>query len=267
LASGPSLTGIDTTVAHPARIWNYWLGGKDNFAVDRQVGEQLMSIFPELVDSARADRQFLARAVQYLAGQEEIRQFLDIGTGLPTADNTHQIAQHVAPESRIVYVDNDPLVLSHARALLTSTTQGKCDYLHADVRDPAAILSDAAATLDLARPVAVIMLGVLNFILDPDEAQAIVHRLVASIPSGSYLVISHPTAEVDPELAMRVQQTWNRQGAVPMRVRTREEIVQLFGDLDLVEPGVVSCSRWRPGPVDIGEIVEVAHFCGVARKP
>ena len=267
LASAHSLTGIDTTVAHPARIWNYWLGGKDNFAVDRQVGEQLMSILPELISSVRADRQFLARAVRYLARQEGIRQFLDIGTGLPTADNTHEIAQIEAPGSRIVYVDNDPLVLSHARALLTSAPEGACDYIHADVRDPAAILSAAAETLDLARPVAIMMLGVLNFILDPDEAQAIVRRLVDSVPSGSFLVISHPTAEVDPEPAMRMQQVWNRQGAVPMRVRTREEIVQFFDDLDLVEPGVVSCSRWRPDPVDIGEIVEVAHFCGVARKP
>lgn len=266
-ASGPPGTGIDTTVAHPARIWNYWIGGKDNFAVDREVGERLMSILPELVRSVRADRQFLARAVQYLADHEGIRQFLDIGTGLPTADNTHQIAQRVAPESRIVYVDNDPLVLSHARALLTSTPQGACDYIHADVRDPGAILSGAAATLDLARPVAIMMLGILNFVLDPGEAQAIVHRLLDSVPSGSYLVISHPTAEVDPEPAMRMQQVWNQQGAVPIRMRTREEIIRFFDGLDLVEPGVVSCSRWRPGPVDVGEIVEVAHFCGVARKP
>ena len=265
--SGPSGTGIDTTVAHPARIWNYWLGGKDNFEVDRQVGEMLMSILPELVDSARADRQFLARAVQYLAGQEGIRQFLDIGTGLPTADNTHQIAQRVAPESRIVYVDNDPLVLSHARALLTSTPQGACDYIHADVHDPGTILAGAAATLDFARPVAIVMLGILNFVLDPDEAQAILHLLLDSVPSGSYLVISHPTAEVDPEPAMRMMQAWNRQGAVPMRIRSREEIVRFFDGLELVEPGVVSCSRWRPDPVNVGEIVDVAHFCGVARKP
>src|SRR5215472_2309476 len=231
-ASGLSRTGIDTSVAHPARIWNYWLGGKDNFAVDREVGEQLMAILPGLVHSARADRQFLARAVEYLVGQEGIRQFLDIGTGLPTADNTHQIAQRMAPESRIVYVDNDPLVLSHARALLTSTPQGACDYIHADVHDPGAILSGAAATLDFAKPVAIMMLGILNFVLDPDEVRSIVDLLLGSVPSGSYLVVSHPTTEVDPEPAKRLQQAWNQQGAVPVRTRTREEIVRFFDGLD-----------------------------------
>ena len=267
--SAPDLsrTGIDTSVAHPARIWNYWLGGKDNFTVDREIGERLISILPELVDSVRADRQFLARAVEYLAGQEGIRQFLDIGAGLPTAENTHQIAQRMAPESRIAYVDNDPLVLSHARALLTGTPQGACDYIHADVREPGTILAGAAATLDLARPVAIMMLGILNFVLDDDEAQAILGRLLDGVPSGSYLVISHPTAEVDPEPAMRMQQVWNRQGAAPLRIRTREEIARFFDGLDLVEPGVVSCSRWWPGRAGDGEIAEVAHFCGVARKP
>ena len=266
-ASGQSRTGIDTSVAHPARIWNYWLGGKDNFEVDREIGERLIVILPELVDSVRADRRFLARAVEYLAGQVGIRQFLDIGTGLPTADNTHQIAQRLAPEARIVYVDNDPLVLSHARALLTSTPQGACDYIHADVHEPGPILAGAASTLDLAKPVAIMMLGILNFVLDADEAQAIVRRLLDSVPSGSYLVISHPTTEVDPEAAMRLQQVWNRQGAAPLRTRTREEVVRFFDDLDLVEPGVVSCSRWRADQADPGEIAEVAHFCGVARKP
>ena len=266
-ATDSSRTGVDATVAHPARIWNYWLGGKDNFDVDRVVGERLMSILPELVLSVRADRQFLARAVRYLVGQEGIRQFLDIGTGLPTADNTHQIAQRAAPESRIVYVDNDPLVLSFARALLTGTPQGACDYIHADVRDPGTILARTAATLDLARPVAIMMLGILNFVLDSDEAQAIVRRFIDSVPSGSYLVISHPTAEVNPEAAKRLQQAWNQRGAVPVRMRTREEIAQFFDGLDLIEPGVVSCSRWRPESVGAGEIVDVAHFCGVARKP
>jgi len=266
-ASGLSRTGIDTSVAHPARIWNYWLGGKDNFEADREIGERLIAILPELVDSVRADRQFLARAVEYLGGQVGIRQFLDIGTGLPTADNTHQIAQRMAPESRIVYVDNDPLVLTHARALLTSTPQGACDYIHADVHEPGTIVAGAAGTLDLTQPVAIMMLGILNFVLDADEAQAILHRLLDSVPSGSYLVISHPTTEVDPEPAMRMQQVWNRQGAAPLRTRTRDEVVRFFDGLDLVEPGVVSCSRWRPGQADPGEIAEVAHFCGVARKP
>ena len=266
-ASGSQRTGIDTSVSHSARIWNYWLGGKDNYQVDREVGEQIVSFVPELVRSARADRQFLARAVHYLAGEEGIRQFLDIGTGLPTANNTHQVAQRVAPEARIVYVDNDPLVLSHARALLTSTPQGACDYIDADVRDPGKILRGAATTLDLARPVAIMLLGILNFVLDPGEAQAIVAQLLDAIPSGSYLAISHPTTEVDAEPMNQALQFWNAQGSAPMRLRTREEIVRFFDGLDLVEPGVVSCSHWRPDQADIGKIVEVTHFCGVARKP
>jgi O-methyltransferase involved in polyketide biosynthesis len=265
--SAVALTGIDTSVPHPARIWNYWLGGKDNFGVDRELAERLMLILPELVQSVRADRQFLARAVEYLAGQEGISQFLDIGTGLPTADNTHQIAQRVAPESRIVYVDNDPLVLSHARALLTSKPQGACDYIHADVREPGTILSAAAATLDFSQPVAIVMLGILNFVIDPDEAQAIVNRLLDGVPSGSYLVISHPTSQVNPEAATRMQQAWNQRGAAPIRTRTSEEIARFFDSLDLVEPGVVSCSRWRRSPAGADDIAEVAHFCGVARKP
>ncbi len=258
---------IDTTVSHSARIWNYWLGGKDNYAVDREVGEQILSFVPELVRSARADRYFLARAVRYLAGDEGIRQFLDIGTGLPTVDNTHEVAQRVAPDSRIVYVDNDPLVLVHARALLTSTPQGACDYIDADVRDPDKILRGAAQTLDLAQPVAIMMLGILNFVLGTDEAQAIVHRLLDSVPSGSYLVLSHPTTEVDAESMTQAVQFWNQQGSAPMTLRTRAELMRFFDRVDLVEPGVVSCSRWRPDLTDIGEIVDVTHFCGVARRP
>jgi len=258
---------IDTTVSHSARIWNYWLGGKDNYAVDREVGEQILSFVPELVRSARADRYFLARAVRYLAGDEGIRQFLDIGTGLPTVDNTHEVAQRVAPDSRIVYVDNDPLVLVHARALLTSTPQGACDYIDADVRDPDKILRGAAQTLDLAQPVAIMMLGILNFVLGTDEAQAIVHRLLDSVPSGSYLVLSHPTTKVDAESMTQAVQFWNQQGSAPMTLRTRAELMRFFDRVDLVEPGVVSCSRWRPDLTDIGEIVDVTHFCGVARRP
>jgi S-adenosyl methyltransferase len=264
-ASAPQRTAIDTTVSHSARIWNYWLGGKDNYQVDREVGDQILSYVPELVRSARADRQFLVRAVQYLAGEEGIRQFLDIGTGLPTADNTHQVAQRVAPGSRIVYADNDPLVLVHARALLTSTPQGACDYLDADVRDPGTILQGAARTLDLARPVAVMLLGILNFVLDDSEAQSVVRQLLDGVPSGSYLVISHPTTEVDAEPMTQAVQFWNQQGSALMTLRTRADIIRFFDGMDLAEPGVVSCSRWRPGE-DTGQIAEVTHFCGVARK-
>jgi O-methyltransferase involved in polyketide biosynthesis len=264
-ASGSPQTAIDTTVSHSARIWNYWLGGKDNYQVDREVGEQILAFVPELVRSARADRQFLARAVRYLVGEERIRQFLDIGTGLPTVDNTHEVAQRVAPDSRIVYVDNDPLVLVHARALLTSTPQGACDYIEADVRDPGTIVSGAARTLNLAEPVAIMMLGILNFVLDSGQAQAIVRQLLDAVPSGSYLVISHPTTEVDAEPMIQAVQFWNQQGSAQMTLRTREEIVRFFDGTDLVEPGVVSCSRWRPEQTDADKIVDVTHFCGVAR--
>ncbi|MFW6692748.1 SAM-dependent methyltransferase [Streptomyces sp. MAR4 CNX-425] len=259
---------IDTTVSHSARIWNYWLGGKDNYDVDRRVGDEILGFVPELVRSARADRQFLTRAVRYLAGEAGIRQFLDVGTGLPTVDNTHEVAQRVAPESRIVYVDNDPLVLAHAHALLTSSDAGATAYIDADVRDPDTILREAARTLDFDRPVAITMLGILNFVLDDDEARSIVHRLLDRVPPGSYLVISHPTTEVDGEAMTGAVDYWNSQGTAQMRLRTRDELARLFDRVTLVEPGVVSCSRWRPAEdVELGRIVDVTHFCGVGVKP
>ena len=189
---------LDTGVAHTARTWNYWLGGKDNFAPDREVGEQILQFLPNMRITARADRAFLGRAVRYLAGEAGIRQFLDVGTGLPTADNTHEVAQAVAPESRIVYVDNDPLVLVHARALLTSTPQGVTDYVEADLHDPDKVLQEAARTLDFTQPVALTLLGVLNFVVDDDEAQAVINRLLDAVPAGSYLAIAHASNEVTP---------------------------------------------------------------------
>jgi hypothetical protein len=253
---------IDSTVSHSARIWNYWLGGKDHYPVDKQVGDQILAFVPELVRSARADRHFLARAVRYLTGQG-IRQFLDIGTGLPTVDNTHEVAQRAAPESRIVYADNDPLVLAHARALLTSTAEGACDYIDADVHDPESILRQAERTLDFGQPVAVVMLGIVNFIIDTAEAERIVRRLVDAVPAGSYLVISHPTTEVDAEPMTKAVQFWNQQGSAPMTLRTQQELLRFFDGMELVDPGVVTCSRWRP---DVVETVDVTHFGGVARK-
>ena len=177
--------GIDTTIPQPARFWDYMLGGRDNYPIDREVGQQVLAIFPDLLDSARADRGFLVRVVRYLVKDAGIRQLLDIGTGLPTANNTHQVAQPNAPECRIVYVDNDPMVLVHARALLTSTAEGKTDYLHADVRDPELILEGVADTLDFTQPVALMLLGIMNYILDSTEAHSIVKRLVDALPSGS----------------------------------------------------------------------------------
>ncbi|MFF0203491.1 SAM-dependent methyltransferase [Streptomyces sp. NPDC005017] len=256
---------LRTDVSHSARIWNYWLGGKDNYPVDQEVGDQILSFVPELPRSAVADRAFLARAVRHLAGEVGVRQFLDIGTGLPTAENTHEVAQRVDPSCRIVYVDNDPLVLNHAHALLTSTREGATDYIEADVNDPEAILRGAAATLDLQRPVAVTMLGILNFVMDTGEAARIVHRLLDALPSGSHLAISHPTTEVDGEAMTQAVEYWNSQGSAPMTLRTRDDLARFFDHVDLLEPGIVSCSRWRPEPG--AEPVQVTHFAGVGRKP
>ena len=258
---------INTAVAHSARFWNYLLGGKDNYAVDRELAEQIIAVIPSFRDTVRAERRFLARAVRYLAGSAGIRQFLDIGTGLPTANNTHEVAQATAPESRVVYVDNDPIIMVHARALLTSTPQGKTDYVQADLREPDTILREAARTLDFTRPVGLMLLGILNFITDTDEAHAIVDRLLDALPSGSHLVISHPTAEVDGEAIKETMRLWNKQGAAPIVARSRQELIRFFEGRELWEPGVVSCSRWRPDcSSTLGGPVEVFHFSGVGRK-
>jgi len=258
---------IDTSVAHTARVWNYWLGGKDNYPVDRAVGDQIRALMPEIVDSARADRGFLVRVVRYLTSEVGIRQFLDIGTGLPTVNNTHEVAQKLAPECRIVYVDNDPLIMAHARALLTSSPQGRTDYIHADLRDPDTILREATRTLDFTQPVALMLLGILNFILDDREAHTIVNRLLDALPSGSYLAVSHPTAEVDTERVLEGMRLWNESATPPIRPRSRQELTRFFDRLELLEPGVVSDSLWRPDPSDLGAPIEGHHFGGVGRKP
>jgi len=257
---------IDTTRAHTARIWNYWLGGKDNYPVDRQVGDQIRQLHPGIGDYARADRVFLGRAVQHLAGEAGIRQFLDIGTGLPTADNTHQVAQSIAPDSRIVYVDNDPLVLVHARALLTSTPEGACDYIDADMRDPGRILAEAARTMDFTQPVAVTMLGVVIFVGDDEDPYGIVRRFMDAVPAGSYLVLSHTiTSPAMPDVDAAVA-FWNEHGTPKLTQRTPEQVTRFFDGLDLLEPGVVSCSRWRPEATPWGEPAEVAMYGGVGKK-
>jgi O-methyltransferase involved in polyketide biosynthesis len=259
---------IDTSVAHSARIWNYWLGGKDNYPIDRTVGDKILEMFPHIAELARADRAFLGRAVRYLVGEAGIRQFLDIGTGLPTADNTHEVAQRIAPECRIVYVDNDPLVLAHARALLTGTPQGATDYLDADLRDPDKIVHEAAKTLDFRQPVAVMLLGVLHHISDDAEAYAVVDRLLDAVPSGSYLVIAHSTNEITGAAMDEAVQHWNQFGKPPMTLRTPQAIARFFDRLELLEPGVVSTSRWRPDPVETsgGPVPETDEFCAVGRK-
>jgi len=259
-------TAIDTTVPHSARIWNYWLGGKDNYVVDREAGDAYIKVFPGIVDVARAQRGFLTRSVVYLAGEAGIRQFLDVGTGLPTADNTHQVAQRVAREARIVYVDSDPLVLAHARALLTSTPEGTTAYIDADLRQAGKITAEAAQTLDFAEPIALILHGVLGHVADTGEARSIVHSLMGALPSGSYLDLADGTSYTAEEFG-QAQQGYNETGAVPYVLRTPEEIASFFDGLELVEPGVVSCPRWRPDLVPGGPPAVLDVFGGVARKP
>ncbi|MEU6064086.1 SAM-dependent methyltransferase [Streptomyces sp. NPDC047082] len=257
---------LNTTVAHNARVWNYWIGGKDHYEVDQRVGEHVAGMFPVIRAVARADRDFLGRAVRFLAVERRVRQFLDIGTGLPTVDNTHEMAQRIAPESRIVYVDNDPIVLMHARTLLTSTPEGVTDYIDADVHDPDSIVGHAAETLDLDRPVAVMMLGILNFVLDTDKARDIVHRVMAAVPSGSFLVLTHPTFDADlgGEGNIAAMKFWNENATPPITARTRAEIADFLEGLDLLEPGLVPCSQWRAGT---DSAAAVPQFGAVAVKP
>jgi O-methyltransferase involved in polyketide biosynthesis len=261
----PTPPQIDTSVPHSARVWNYFLGGKDNFPADREAADIALALMPSLVEAARADRAFLVRAVRYLAGEAGIRQFLDIGTGLPTANNTHEVAQRIAPDCRIVYVDNDPLVLVHARALLTSTPEGATDYIEADLRDPDKILQEAARTLDFTQPIALMLLGIVNFIIDDAEAHAIVDRLLDALPSGSYLAMTHPTKEVHGDQVEEAMRRWNQSGATPICARSRQELARFFDRLELLAPGVVSSSQWRPDPG--ANTVEVAEYCAVGRKP
>jgi hypothetical protein len=257
------LSRLDTSVAHSARLWNYLLGGKDNFAADREAAEQVLTFMPELVQSARYNREFLGRVVPFLAADCGIGQFLDIGTGLPTANNTHEVAQRTRSDARIVYVDNDPMVLVHARALLTSTPEGATDYIDADIRDIDGILGEAARTLDFEQPMAVMLLGILNFVIEDDAAHAIVRKVLDAVPSGSYLVISHPTMEVHREAVEQAMQMWNASGAAPICARTPDEISRFFDGLEILEPGLVTVSQWRPNGNDTTTVTE---WCGVGRK-
>ena len=258
---------INTSVPHSARIWNYWLGGKDNFPVDRAAGEQFRQAFPGIDEVTRASRGFLTRAVGYLAGEAGIGQFLDVGTGLPTADNTHQVAQRIAPRSRIVYVDNDPVVLAHARALLTSAPEGATDYIDADLHDPDKILEAAGATLDFGKPVALMLMGILGHVTDDDQALSIVRRLLGILASGSYLALYDGT-DTNPA-GVEAQERYNQSGAVPYKLRGPQQIAGFFDGLELVEPGVVSVSHWRPNPAEAagGLPAHVDAFGGVGRKP
>ncbi|MDH6224063.1 MULTISPECIES: SAM-dependent methyltransferase [Streptomyces] len=254
---------IDTSVPHSARIWNYWLGGKDNYPVDEEAGNAYTAVFPGITTIARSSRAFLGRSIRHLVVECGIRQFLDVGTGLPTSDNTHEVAQRHAPDARIVYVDNDPLVLTHARALLTSTPEGTTAYLDADLYRPEAIIEAAAETLDLTRPTALILSGTLGHVRDHATARDLVRRLMAGLPTGSYLCVNDGSRGVDPEYE-RAQDGYNETGAVPYFLRPVEEIEAYFEGMEMVEPGVVSVPLWHPE--EGADTTPIGQHGGVGRK-
>jgi O-methyltransferase involved in polyketide biosynthesis len=258
--------GIDTTVPHPARVYDYWLGGKDNFEADRRTAEAGYRAFPGVLQSVRANRAFLARVVRHLVTEAGIRQFLDIGSGLPTASNTHEIAQEKAPESRIVYVDSDPVAVLHAQVMLRSAPEGRTAFFQADARDPALVLNYAAATLDFRKPVAVILFGVLHFLLDEEQVAGIVAALSAAIAPGSHLAISHLASDIEPETVTRFADSMAENGFPRLALRDRAQVVGQFTGLDLLDPGVVPVSRWRPDTGAEADAVTVL-WGGVARKP
>jgi hypothetical protein len=258
---------VDPTVPSPARVWNFWVGGKDHFEADRALAEQFGEVVPQMPLIARRTRQFIADTVGKLAA-DGVRQFLDIGTGLPTADNTHEVAQRVAPDSRIVYVDNDPVVLAHARALLTSSQEGKTAYLDADLRDPDKILAQAAETLDFSQPVAVLLVAVLHFIPDADDPYRIVTTLTGALPSGSYLGILHAASDVGSDDMPEAERRYNEQASARFSARDREHVSRFFDGLELTGPGLVNLSRWPSVTSgDSSANADVAAYCGLARKP
>jgi S-adenosyl methyltransferase len=258
-------TGIDRTVPHSARIWNYYLGGKDNYQVDRDAADAMLAIYPRYAIKARTCRYFLLRVVRFLTLEAGVRQFLDIGTGLPTAENTHEVAQKFAPGSRIVYVDNDPLVLAHARSLLTSSTDGVTHYIDADLRDPERILTQAREVLDFDEPIALLLLGVLGHIGDYDEARAIVRRLVDALPSGSYLAQCDGTTT--DQSYVKVLQDYKDTMGLPYLARGHEQVAAYFEGLELIEPGVVPIHLWQPEPGLVGVPAAVDESGGIGRKP
>jgi trans-aconitate methyltransferase len=257
---------FDTAVPHIARVYDYWLGGKDNFAADRQMGERTLQAYPNLVYSVRANRAFLARTVRFLAGEMGIRQFLDIGTGIPTANNTHEVAQRIAPEARIVYVDNDPVVLSHAKALLKSSPEGACAYIDADLRDPDTILAGAADTLDFSQPVAVMLIAVMHFVGDDAQAGAIVNRLMAACVPGSFVAMSHAASDIDAAQMAEMVRRLNESTAEKTTLRDRAGVARLFEGLELVEPGLIRAAEWRP-TTELEAASPAALWGGVARQP
>lgn len=244
------MTGIDTSKPHPARMYDWYLGGKDNYPVDEEMGRQMLALDPRVPVMARVNRAFMHRATRWLA-TNGVRQFLDIGTGIPTEPNLHQVAQAVAPEARVVYCDNDPIVLAHAAALLRGTPEGVTEYLQADVRDPATIVEGARKILDLSRPVALSLVALLHFVPDEDGAHELVAELLSALPSGSYLMMTHATADFTPEESAAATEKLRAAG-VTLALRSRDEFAGFFGGLELVEPGVVVVPEWHP---ELGEPV------------
>ncbi|MFF7311173.1 SAM-dependent methyltransferase [Streptomyces sp. NPDC008137] len=259
---------MDTTRPHPARMYDWYLGGKDNYPVDEEMGRQMLALDPRVPVMARVNRAFMHRATRWLA-RNGVRQFLDIGTGIPTEPNLHQVAQEIAPDARVVYCDNDPIVLAHAAALLRGTDEGATEYLQADVRDPDAILEGARRVLDFSRPVALSLIALLHFVSDEDGGHELVRRLLAELPSGSYLVITHATADFTPEESRAATEKLRAAG-VTLALRSREEFTRFFDGLDLVEPGVEVPHHWHP---ELGEPVPgqddgvIPGYGAVARKP
>jgi S-adenosyl methyltransferase len=257
-----ALSRLDTTTAHSARVWNYLLGGKDHFTADRETGDLVLKMFPDIAHLARLQRGFLVRAVRYLAGEAGIRQFLDIGTGLPTADNTHEVAQAVAPGSRIVYADNDPMVLVHAQALLTSAPEGVTSYVEADVRDPDTIVAEAARVLDLSQPVALVMLGIMGQLPDSDDPHALARRYLGALPAGSYLALCDGT-DTRPSLNEAIA-IYNQNSSSSYHLRSPEQVRAFFDGLAVVPPGLVPASEWQAD----GELTGAdPTICGVGFKP
>jgi hypothetical protein len=258
---------LDPTVPNPARVWNFWVGGKDHFEADRDLAERFGQVVPRMPLIAALTRRFLASTVSQLT-TDGIRQFLDIGTGLPTANNTHEVAQQAAPESRIVYVDNDPVVLAHARALLTSSLEGRTAYLDDDIRNPAKILAEAAETLDFRQPVAVLLIAVLHFVSDSDNPHGIVAALMDAVPSGSYLAVVHAANDAGVEDMSEAERRYNAEASARFHARDRDKVSRFFDGLDFAGPGLVNLSRWwSAGTGGHGAEADVAAYCGLARKP
>ncbi|MEH1016928.1 SAM-dependent methyltransferase [Micromonospora sp. CPCC 206060] len=259
---------VDDKFPHSARIYDWWLGGKDNFAADRAMGAAMLEAIPNLREMAMENRRFVHRVTRHLVLQAGIRQFLDIGTGIPTRPNLHDVAQALAPETRVVYVDNDPLVLAHARALMMSTPQGRTAYIHADLRRPEAILTDTTLTdtLDLNQPVALAVIAVLMLLGDDEDPAGKLRTLMQALPSGSYLTITHPTQDFDPEAVGAAVAAATR-GGMTLVPRSRSEVERFFDGWELIEPGLVPVTAWRPDSTNTTEPHTAYYWSGVARKP